>query len=58
MKRFIFIVAMALSLSACDNTERIRLRAPKAESADEMAATEKKDTLRIDTSKNDTTVLR
>ena len=53
MKPFIFLAAVVLSLSACDNT-KLQLRAPEAGKSTEMAATAKTDTSKTDTIKLDT----
>jgi hypothetical protein len=53
MKCFIFVVAMAMSLSACDNT-KMQLRAPVADEADATTATAKTEVVKKDTVKMDT----
>ncbi|WP_316817770.1 hypothetical protein [Pedobacter nyackensis] len=58
MKRIIFMAAIALSFSACDNT-KLQLRAVESESneATAQAASPKSDTLVTDTIKKDSLVL-
>jgi len=57
MKRIIFMAAMVLSLSACDNT-KLQLRAPGPESnAAAAAGKTKSDTLAADTVKKDSAAL-
>ncbi|MNK25001.1 hypothetical protein D3C87_433210 [compost metagenome] len=53
MKRFLFMAVMVLSLSACDNTQKIRLRAPEPKSTDATVSTGKVDTIRKDSLNND-----
>lgn len=53
MKPFIFMAAMVLSLSACDNT-KLQLRAPGPAKANDLASTQKADTLKADTIRLDT----
>lgn len=53
MKPFIFLAAVVMGLSACDNT-KLQLRAPEPGKASEMASTIKTDTSKADTIKLDT----
>lgn len=57
MKRILFMAAMALSLSACDNT-KLQLRAPTPESNSAASATaaQKPDSLLADTIKKGSVV--
>lgn len=50
MKPFIFLAALVLVLSACDNT-KLQLRAPQQNKTGEPAATAKADTIKLDTVK-------
>lgn len=58
MKRIIFMAALALSFSACDNT-KLQLRAAESENTNtlEGAVAQKSDTLVSDTIKKDSVVL-
>lgn len=60
MKRILFMVAMVLSLSACDNTKKLKLRAPAPESNNIVSVTtaEKPDSVMADTIKKDSVVSR
>ena len=53
MKPFIFLAAMVLSLSACDNT-KLQLRAPEPAKTNDLASNQKADTLKTDTIRLDT----
>lgn len=53
MKRFLFMVAMVLTLSACDNT-KMQLRAPAKDKASASTAIAKTDTVKTDTVDTDT----
>lgn len=54
MKRIIFMLALVLGLSACDNT-KIKLRAAQTDQISESAGVSKPDSLRADTLVRDTT---
>lgn len=56
MRRFLFMVAMVLMLSSCDNT-KMRLRAPASESTPAIASTEKSDTIVTDSLKKDKVII-
>ena len=59
MKRILFVAALVLGLSACDNT-KLQLRAPAPESNNTASVTtaEKPDSVMADTIKKDTVVSR
>jgi hypothetical protein len=52
MKRILFMAAIVLSLSACDNT-KMQLRAPEPDKGNATAALAKTDSLKTDTSQTD-----
>lgn len=56
MKRIVFMAALVVSLSACDNTKKLQLRAPqpKGTEATASAETKKSDSLLTDSIKKDT----
>lgn len=59
MKRILFMVVMALSLNACDNTKlQLRAPAPESNSAASATAAQKPDSILADTVKKDSVVSR
>ena len=59
MKRILFIAAMVLSLSACDNTKlQLRAPAPENNNTESVTTTEKRDSVMVDTIKKDSVVSR
>jgi hypothetical protein len=59
MKRILFMAAMVLSLSACDNTKlQLRAPAPESDKTASLKTAEKPDSLLADTIKKDSVVSR
>lgn len=57
MKRILFVAAMALGLSACDNTKmQLRTPVPQSNSAESATSTQKPDSVLADTIKKDSVV--